>query len=496
MSYDEKVSKKDNDAVDRSSTVPVEILEYNAEDEREITRKIDRRLIPALTVLYLMSYLDRSNMGNAAIIGLKDDLHLTPTQYNLCLTLFFIPYSLFEVPSNLMLKVLRPSLWIGIMMFVWGTIATLMGIVQGFPGLMAARFFLAVGEAGFFPAATYLLTIWYKRHEIQWRMGIFYSVGAFSGAVSGLLAYLIEKMDGVGGLEGWRWIFILEGLLTVLLAVMTPLYLPDNPATCRFLTDTEKEIVSHRLIADLGTTSSSSSHDESFNWSHVWSAFEDWKVWAVVVIYWGSAIPIYGFIYTLPTVIVELGYTASIAQLMTMPIYAAAVVAILVTAYMSDKAKSRSMFVIVPLIVGGVGLIGLLAIPKAKAPGALFAMLFLVAMGLYSIVCGTKFFIGNNLAGQWKRATGMALMISVGNLGGAVGTNIYLSREAPYYWTGYGVSLAVVVISTIAAVLLRWKLIAINRERDALSLDEVHELYTEQQLAEMGDNSPLFRYTT
>ncbi|CAH0017082.1 unnamed protein product [Clonostachys rhizophaga] len=481
---------------------------YTPEQESRIKKKIDMYLLPMLAIMYLVSYLDRSNrpgrklltylqtVGNAAIIGLKEDLKLTAEQYNLCLTIFFIPYSLFEIPSNLMLKVLKPSKWIGIMMVTWGTIATLMGLVKGFPGLMAARFFLAIGEAGFFPAASYILTMWYRRHEIQLRAGIFYSAGAFSGAVSGLLAYLINKMNGVAGLEGWRWVFILEGLLTVVIALCAFFVLPDDPASCKFLTEEEKAIVAHRLRHDTGTTQGSYDANEKFQWKFVWSALSDYKVWAVVVAYWGSAIPIYGFIYTLPTVLKELGYTAEIAQLMTMPIYAAAVVALLLTAFLSDRAGDRSLFVIVPLMIGGAGLIGLLAIPKkGVAPGALYAMLFLVAMGLYSIVCGTVAWTANNLAGPWKRSVGMALMISVGNLGGAVGTNIYLTREAPYYWTGYGTSLGVIVLSLGATMFLRFKFKQINAQRDAMTVDEVHAKYTEDELRDMGDESPFFRYT-
>lgn len=202
-------------------------------------------------------------------------------------------------------------------------------------------------------------------------------------------------------------------------------------------------------------------------------------------------------------------------QLMTIPIYVAAVIALLVTAFFSDRAGDRSTYVIVPLLVGGAGLVGLIAIPKGgAASGALFAMLFLVAMGLYSIVCGTVAWTGkmgiierlcltlvnkrtaNNLAGPWKRSVGMALMISVGNLGGAVGTNIYLAWEAPYYWTGYGTSLAVIVLSLIASIFLRFKLKQINARRDAMSVDEIHEKYTEDELRAMGDDSPYFRYTT
>ncbi|KAL4876349.1 major facilitator superfamily domain-containing protein [Aspergillus karnatakaensis] len=491
-----KGSVADSKQDDVQLAVSEELLSYTTEQEGKIRRKIDLYLLPVLAILYLMSYLDRSNMGNAAIIGLKEDLNLSSTQYNLCNSIFFIPYAIFEIPSNLVLKVLPPSKYIGLMVVAWGIVSTLQGIVQGFSGLMAARFFLAICEAGFFPAASYLLTMWYRRHEIQLRAGVFYSAGALSGALSGLLAYLINLMDGVGGLAGWRWLFILEGILTVLLGIAAPFLLPDSPDSARFLDAQERAIVKHRLKYDTGTERGAYSEEQAFKWKYVWSALRDYKVWLIVVVYWGSSIPIYGFIYALPTVVAELGYTSAIAQLMTIPIYVAAVIALLTAAYFSDKTKDRSLFVIGPLIVGGIGLIGLLAIPKnGYVPGALYFMLFLVAMGLYSIVCGTVAWTANNLAGPWKRSAGMALMISVGNLGGAAGTNIYLGREAPYYWTGYGTSLAVIGVSLSAAVFLRFKFAQLNKRKEMMTVEEVYARFTEEELLDLGDESPLFRYT-
>lgn len=125
-------------------------------------------------------------------------------------------------------------------------------------------------------------------------MGLFYSAGALSGAFSGLLAYLIEKMDGISGLEGWRWLFILEGILTVLIGASVWWFLPNSPASCGFLTDREKMIVEHRLKHDTGNANSEYALDEKFQMKHVWAAFKDWKVWTMVLVYWGSAIPIYG----------------------------------------------------------------------------------------------------------------------------------------------------------------------------------------------------------
>lgn len=127
---------------------------------------------------------------------MQTDLDLQGLKYNTAVTIFFVPYALFEVPSNVVLKLMRPSLWISVLLFSWGLVMTLMGIVKTYEGLLVARFFLGVTEAGFFPAATYLLTIWYKRYEVQRRMAVFYAAASLAGAFSGLLAFGIEHMRG------------------------------------------------------------------------------------------------------------------------------------------------------------------------------------------------------------------------------------------------------------------------------------------------------------
>ena len=148
---------------------------------------------------------DNPIVGNARVAGLDTDLGLSDYQYNMALTIFFFPYALFEVPSNIVLKLLTPRIWLTTITLTWGIVMTLMGIVQNYEGLLAARFFLGVAEAGFFPAATFLLTTFYCRFELQKRLAAFYTAAAAAGAFSGLLAFALQKMEGVGGLAGWRW---------------------------------------------------------------------------------------------------------------------------------------------------------------------------------------------------------------------------------------------------------------------------------------------------
>jgi len=225
---------------------------------------------------------------------------MTSDQYNWCLTVFFFTYAAFEVPSNLLLKRLRPSRWLPTIMVAWGLVMTLMGIVQNYAGLLTARIFLGVTEAGLFPGVAYYLTMWYTRGEMQFRQAMFFSAASVAGAFSGLLAFGIAKMDGVAGLEGWRWIFILEGIATVLVAFSSYYLLHDFPETASFLTEEERAFVVFRLkyqgqaaSREISGKSAGSveqpmvAEADEFRWKYVRQAFTDWQIWVNIFVYWG-----------------------------------------------------------------------------------------------------------------------------------------------------------------------------------------------------------------
>lgn len=270
------------------------------------------------------------NIGNAEVEGLSKTLNILPDQYNWCLTVFFFTYAAFEIPSNLLLKKLRPSRWLPTIMVAWGLVMMLMGFVQSYHGLLIARLFLGVAEAGLFPGVMvsffqippfcfllptcgslfafmfkfeepgtirftdshgscaqtrqYYLTMWYCRHEIQFRQALFFSAASIAGAFSGLLAFAIGKMNGAAGLEGWRWIFILEGVVTILVACSAYFLIHDFPDTASFLTEEERTFVVHRLE---NQDSMRVDQDEAFKWLYVWQMFGDWQVWVFVLVFLG-----------------------------------------------------------------------------------------------------------------------------------------------------------------------------------------------------------------
>jgi len=456
-----------------------------------------------LALLYLLSFLDRGNIGNAKIEGLQEDLGMTGPQYNWCLTVFFFTYAAFEVPSNLLLKKLRPSRWLPTIMVAWGLVMTLMGIVRNYHGLLIARIFLGLTEAGLFPGVAYYLTMWYCRHEIQLRQALFFSAASIAGAFSGLLAFAIAKMDGVGGLEGWRWIFILEGIVTVVVAIFAFFLLYDFPETAGFLTPEEKAFVVHRLKYQGQVDPSSTAAGErqgpqvaeadEFRWAYVWQAFRDWQIWVNIFVYWGIVCPLYGISLFLPTIIKSLGYQSSTAQLLTVPIYITASILAVIVAWAADRTGRRSPFIIVPLffmVIGFAMCIG------TGNPRVVYAGVFIAACAIYPAFPGNITWLSNNLAGSYKRSAGMAIQIGVGNLGGAMASNFYRAADGPRYILGHALELGFIGLGILAAGILIFGYSRINKARDRKLLASSAESggATPEELSFQGDRAVTFRY--
>ncbi|OKL62570.1 hypothetical protein UA08_02139 [Talaromyces atroroseus] len=438
--------------------------------DARVLRKLDIRLIPMLAVLYLMSFLDRGNIGNAKIEGLAEDLHMSGSQYDLTLTVFFLTYAFAEVPSNIMLKRLKPSIWLPSIMVIWGTITTLMGVVKSFNGLLVARVFLGLSEGGLYPGVIYYTTIWYSRKHALLRNALFFSAASIAGAFSGLLAFAIDKMDGVGNLAGWRWIFILEGMATVVIAVIAYFLIYDSPDEASFLTDDEKRWVYEQLNRD----GPRAQQNEKFRWNFVTAAFTDWQVLVAMFMNLSLISPIYAISLFLPTIIKNLGFTSTNAQLMTIPIYACAAFMAIAVAWYSDRHLSRSpiLFVFYGVIIAGY--IITMAGAAASIPGLTYAGVFIVTCGSY------------------KRAVGLAIHVGFGNLGGAMVSNFYRSQDSPKFLLGHGLSLMLVLIGLVAVVILRFGYDHCNKKRDALGYTE--GTLSPEEIESLGDKAPTYRY--
>ncbi|KAL4790461.1 major facilitator superfamily domain-containing protein [Aspergillus venezuelensis] len=462
--------------------------EYN-----KILRKVDIRVLPILAVLYLLSFLDRGSIGNANIQGLSEDLGLVGQQYNWCLTIFFFPYSFFEPVCNILLVRIKPSVWLPSIVVAWGIVMTLTGIVRNYSGLLAARFFLGVTEAGLFPGLAFYVSLWYPRSNAQFRLALIFASASMAGAFSGLLAYLISMMDGVGNLEGWRWIFILEGILTVIVAIASFWLVWDEPASATFLSEHEKGILLRSLNRAQGQVEASADPQlgkHSFKWEHVKAAVLDWQTYFHCISYWGMACAVYALSLFLPTIIKGLGYSSAIAQLLTIPVYAAATITCVGVGYLSDKTGQRSLFALGCYAAVFVGFI--IAVAPAKfMPGLIYAGCFIAACGMYPAIPGLLALSSNNYAPNAKRAVGIAMQIGFGTMGGAAASNFYRSEDSPRYRLGHSLVLAFAALGLLSSVTYYGICRVVNAKREKRVSDQG---YTREEVQDLGDKAVTFRY--
>ncbi|KAI9836808.1 MAG: hypothetical protein M1819_000973 [Sarea resinae] len=474
----DSISKED--ALSSSPKLDVEAHPGSEINEKSLLRKLDLTLLPALTLLYLLSFLDRSNVANARIEGLTADLHMTGDQYLTGLTLYFIGYVLFEIPSNIVLKRTTPRLWLPSLTLAWGVVSTLMGITQSLAGFLLVRFFLGVTESGLFPGVCFYLSMWYKRNEQQYRVALFFSAASLAGAFGGILAWGIAHMKGVAGLNGWRWIFILEGILTVLVSAISYFFIVNYPATAKFLSPDERTYVLNRLRDDSDAT-----RDEAFAWTNVAAAFKDPKCWLYSLAFHTLSLPLYTLSLFLPTIIKALHFSSARAQLLTVPPYALATTLTLLLAILSERHRLRAFLIIPSSLLAAIGYIILLSDPT---PGVSYFGTILAAGGIYPATAIVLAWPANNVSGQTKRATANAMQISIGNLGAVLGTQLYRNEDAPRFFLGHGFACGYliancIVVGTLWAVLGRENT---KKERLLSSVAGAEEREDEREIKDDG----------
>ncbi|MCJ1296324.1 hypothetical protein MMC34_007890 [Xylographa carneopallida] len=460
--------------------------------DKRLKWKLDLKLIPWLCLLYLCSFLDRTNIGNAKLDGLTTDLGIGTNAglYNAALSIFFVSYSLFEPLTNILLKRLRPSIFLPAIMILWGIVMTTMGLCTNAGGLMAARFFLGLAEAGLFPGVNYYLSCWYKRGEFGIRAAIFFSAAAVAGSFGGLLAAAINLMAGLGGKGGWAWIFILEGLATFLIGIVSFWMVHDFPDDAKFLSPDDRARVIRRLKFD----NQSSAEHEEFKMEYFWAAVKDWKTWNGAVIYMGADGALYAFSLFLPTIIADLGYTATTActadsefiiqQLLTVPPYAAAAIMTITVGYVADRTRQRGLCNIGTSLIGIAGFAMLLG---GESPGVQYAGTFLGAVGIYPCVPNTISWASNNIEGVYKRGVALGIIIGWGNLNG-----VYDRRYKPGHATVLGYMILFLLGGSIVQRLL---LARENKKRLAGQRDGWIVGKSEEEIDMLGDKKPDFIYT-
>ncbi|EJT53305.1 nicotinamide mononucleotide permease [Trichosporon asahii var. asahii CBS 2479] len=403
-------------------------------EEKALVRKIDMRIVTG---------------------GLEEDFNMTSDQYSVVLLVFFISYVLFEVPSNLLIARCRPSLYLSILCVIWGGVSACMAATNNWKQLAAVRFCLGVVEAGFAPGVAFYLSSWYRRYELSSRYAIYYTATAVSGAFSGLLAGLItQHLEGARGLKGWQWLFIIEGVGSSAVGCVTWIFMPDWPATTKFLSPAERQLAAQRLAADgLGNTAGG---EKTSEWSAVKMAVSDWRVWVLVLLYM-LCTGAQTVQYFVPTLVSGLGWTGYDAQYHTIPVYAAAFVYILVFCFCSDWRRNKPLFITIAATIGAACFI----VTVATTTHIVQYVFLIFGFGAVYAVCPLVLTWVPNVITHpaEKRAVAIALANALGNSASIYGVFLWPAKDAPRYvpgWSATTVWMALIgVIATVFAIALK-----------------------------------------
>lgn len=414
-------------------------LTWTPEEEKALVRKIDLFLLPAIWLMYLLSYMDRTNIGNAKIAGMATDLSLTSNQYSIALVVFFVTYVFFEPPSNMLLVRFKPSIYLPTIMAIWGALTCVMAKIDTFEHLVALRILVGVFEAGFAPGILLIISSWYKKEEQSKRFGVYMSAAILSGAFGGLLAGAITGgMEGTAGLRGWRWLFIIEGAATIVWAFCASFLLLDFPANSKRLTERERAIAIARLRTG-GVQTHRAGEERIGKLKSFKLAIFDWRTIGFILGYMvivGSSTLSYFY----PTLVNGLGYTSTVqAQYMTVPIYAVAFVCTAVTTYFADSISNHRGIVISCWLC--FSLITSILVCTIYNFTARYALLVLMAAGLWASNAVALSFASATFGSMEPevRAIALALVNAMGNLAQIYGAYLFPADDKPKYLMGFGV---------------------------------------------------------
>ena len=328
-------------------------LDINPAAERALVWKFDVRILPVLAIMYLFNSLDKSNLGNAKTAGLEKTLGLQGDQYNIILSVFFVPYVLTAPFLSIAGKKYGPNRILPLMMLSFGCFTVLVVAVKNFGGLMTIRWFLGMSESAFFPLVIYYQTTFYRRGELARRLALFYAAQSIASAFSGLLAFgVFQIQSGPGKLADWRYLFLIEGLCTICFAVFAFWYLPRSASEASFLSEAEKELAYWRMQKD-----SSSVVNEKFDFRDSFAIFKHPTSWIILGIEICLGVPLQSVQLFLPQIIGRLGYTTVKTNLYTVAPNVSGAVMLLILAFASDLSRLRFPFIAAGFLFTFIGFI-------------------------------------------------------------------------------------------------------------------------------------------
>lgn len=460
----------------KSETVHVSsVLSSHARNdlEKRLVRKLDLHL-SVIVLLYALNYIDRANASSARLGGFEKDLHLHGTQYATILSIMYVGFSAMQVPANMFLHWLeKPAILIPCCMVIWGLVSALTGITQNFTQVFLARLLLGFSEAPFFPGIMFLISGWYKRDELAVRTTFVTCGGVLSAGFGSLFASgILTGMKGKLGQAGWRWLFYIEGGITVIVAICAFFILPNFPHNTTWLTPEERSLAITRLADDgYGRLDGSGKRGTI---QGLWDALSDWKVWwfagAIIIDYMSLS-----FVLYFPTIVATMGYDVTITLLLAVPPWVlAAIVAFALSRY-SDKAKKRCVYIFASSALAALGFIISICTMNMIARYASMFLMAQIAPGQMILWA----WVNNTFAREpAKRAVAVALISAMSAVGSIAGSYLWPLIWGPTYRYSYAACLTALGVSSVMLGFMHLHLKRVNEqiERNEQNAKDINDL--------------------
>ncbi|KAF5365420.1 hypothetical protein D9758_010831 [Tetrapyrgos nigripes] len=432
--------------------------------ERKLVRKLDTRVLPTIILIYIMNYIDRTAVTTARLQGLEEDLGLTDLHYEVILSILYVTYCPTQIPSNMLLNwIKRPSIYIGGCVIAWGLVSALSGATHNYGGILTTRMFIGLPEAAFYPGTVYLLSRWYTKKELAFRSAILYCGQLTSNAFGALLAAgVLHGLEGARGIRGWRWLFYIEGAITIFVGLNAMWLLPDYPPNTRWMSPFERRLAQARLADDAGEADKDNAADSPLK--GLWMALKDPKVLLFSIMFTAQHLGL-SFVNFFPTLAAALNsnFSTTVALLLAAPPWIFASIVCCVNAWHADRTGER-YFHIAGWWWGAIAgfIIGLCTMNTAGR----YVSMFLMASG-YGGFALTLVWVSNTITRPpAKRAAAIALVNGIGNLGALMGSFTWKAEWGPEYHQSMVISLAAFVFSTVIALVIRQLIIRDNKKLD------------------------------
>ncbi|KAF9482378.1 high-affinity nicotinic acid transporter [Pholiota conissans] len=439
------------ETLEKASTSSID-ANYDPSFVRKTIRMVDWRMLPLLGLLYSVALIDRINLGVARTAGMQEDLKLqVGNRYSIASMIYFFPYMLLQIPGNLILRSIGPRNLLTICVVGWGIAQLGMAFVKTWGFLCLCRIFLGAFESVFFPSLVFIITTWYKRYEVQQRLAVFYLSSIAISSFSSVLAYAISLLAGKANLNGWRWIFLLEGALTICLGVLAWFFVPDFPDKSKWLTVEQRKMILDRVEADRGD-----SVPDELTRAKFFSHLKDPLLWAFGLMFLASTVPAYAIAFFITIILKAMGFSTAQALLLTAPPGIWAAISCFFFAWLSDKTKHRAGWMVVQNMITITGLA--IAAYAISNPVRYFG-LFLVYGGATGCIPGVLAYSSNNITTHTKRAVHTASIVLWGGVGGIMATTVFREQDFPRYvngmWATIGLQLMMIVLLGITTFVFK-----------------------------------------